>query len=1354
MIKKITAFVLGFVMLICVSGVAPLTADAAFSKEEYYRNSIAEYKNNFTYLDPQYITDEDFFGKWNDETQEWEKTPYFIYGPEIEEQTEIGEKLIDIAVDREELAKVEEAAKLGNYELCKEELLNYYKNKHKGYNMAYTPSDHLSSSDAAKYESMLDNMTWTIAPTAKFHIYDEPAEIEVDVTSEMKQLVSYNNALSSMKLVFGAGRKDGYVAEIDVEAMEPYVTATINGEIMKFPLTTAVNLDNSTPDTPNPTPGKLYVEESVSSINSEMTIDENTKRSIMQFDIPGLTSKWQVDSATLHLKARRIEDSPSQDESPLMQTDWKNVYVFPWRETNTIDANMTFNDLYGEHGVDFRSFSGEAGPRDYCAHLGGEVDYTLHYMSYLSVLYWQSSYYGEVFQYHAIRSLLNAIIQRGDWEKFMADYESYITNFTPLRIAEQIFSGLRFLHYYMESEYMTPEAFTMILKYVYFVGRWLEENWMDAFDYVNHGSYSVQAQQWICFLYPEFRDVYGPLNCDEAGKPIITNSKYQGSVSGGWLEVSVFRQAYKQAADINTDGSSIEGSPEYALEGMSGYLAGISIGKQLNLDTAFCYKTKWSVEANERLKKGIEYIISVMNPQFGGFQIGDDAAWTHDFAAALEPYKKVVESPYLDYVTSKREYGEEPPKSRAYDDAKVAILRNSWANDYAIAAHFLSRGGGSHNHNDDLSLALNAYGNFLLVDTRMGSYAEEDPTERWLSSTRGHNTIEIDNTVARGGNKIYAYQMDPYVFARDKDGQVMVGEEGKLMQDDELLVPVNQGGTRPGNLFAENREFNNVYDYIKGSSLGYTDHNGAVIQYEDFQLERDVLFVRDGYFIVTDYAEPEKYLQNGKEHLYKQLWHFLPDAKMSIEGNVIRTNFPDKANVMLAAVDDGGIEVDWRYGLYAHSKQNIVTTKYAFFKQNKVGPMKFNTLIYPLPAYEDAEIETNNIEIEQPSEKASAFQAKVTDTVSKSEKVINYYTLRDESLKKDIAFGLFSTDGMLALVEQENDKNANAVLRGGKYIKDFKTAEPIIYSENELTDIGVCWQNDEIDIAYDAMDSYNTEIDLSKLTIMANGNVKTVRLNEEEIEFSQQGKYIYFGEEPIIEDDTVFSEEDNTIQNPPSHGTGESGSSGGGSSSGGSSKEETSKPEKQDTITPSTEKKPSEAYSKELNNHWAKEEISVLLDDMIVTGDEKGNLNLEKSVTRAEFIAMLIRAMKIDSGEYQGTFSDVGKGNWYTPYIEAAYSSGLIDGDGENFHPTKNITREEMTKIIVSAYENINGEIDELSHASFADEEGISKWAKRYVDKGVASKLINGMSDGTFMPKSNAKREQAMVLIYRLISKV
>ena len=96
----------------------------------------------------------------------------------------------------------------------------------------------------------------------------------------------------------------------------------------------------------------------------------------------------------------------------------------------------------------------------------------------------------------------------------------------------------------------------------------------------------------------------------------------------------------------------------------------------------------------------------------------------------------------------------------------------------------------------------------------------------------------------------------------------------------------------------------------------------------------------------------------------------------------------------------------------------------------------------------------------------------------------------------------------------------------------------------------------------------------------------------------------------------------------------------------------------------------------------------------IITGYEDGTFKPNNNVTRAEFTAMLMRAMGVGSVGTTSSanlpFSDVSDQNsdisWAIPNIDTAYSMGIINGyeDG-TFRPNDNVLYEEAVKMIVCA---------------------------------------------------------------------
>lgn len=167
--------------------------------------------------------------------------------------------------------------------------------------------------------------------------------------------------------------------------------------------------------------------------------------------------------------------------------------------------------------------------------------------------------------------------------------------------------------------------------------------------------------------------------------------------------------------------------------------------------------------------------------------------------------------------------------------------------------------------------------------------------------------------------------------------------------------------------------------------------------------------------------------------------------------------------------------------------------------------------------------------------------------------------------------------------------------------------------------------------------------------------------------------------------------------------------------------------------------------------HWAGLDINEMAEKGIVSGVTKTTFEPDREITRAEFAALITRALKLSAANDDAVFKDVAADSWYAGEVAAAAGAGLISGYEGYFRPEENITREEMAVVIVKAYlyrgkAPLTGKLDR-----FTDKDSISDWAKDYVDQAVSVGLISGMTTDTFVPQENATRAQVASLIKRLL---
>ncbi|MEK3749187.1 S-layer homology domain-containing protein [Paenibacillus sp. FSL E2-8871] len=171
-------------------------------------------------------------------------------------------------------------------------------------------------------------------------------------------------------------------------------------------------------------------------------------------------------------------------------------------------------------------------------------------------------------------------------------------------------------------------------------------------------------------------------------------------------------------------------------------------------------------------------------------------------------------------------------------------------------------------------------------------------------------------------------------------------------------------------------------------------------------------------------------------------------------------------------------------------------------------------------------------------------------------------------------------------------------------------------------------------------------------------------------------------------------------------------------------------------------------------NHWASPAIQELAAKLYVQGTGKDKFEPNRAITRAEFTSMLVHSLGLTTrGDV--SFADVAPSAWYAESISIAYKAGIVSGrSATKFEPAAQITREEITVMLMKAYELKNGKVTVAStDVTFKDMKQVSSWAAASVKGAASLGLVQGQNEGLFAPKGIASRAEATQVIYNLIMK-
>ncbi|CAM3921027.1 MULTISPECIES: S-layer homology domain-containing protein [Paenibacillus] len=175
----------------------------------------------------------------------------------------------------------------------------------------------------------------------------------------------------------------------------------------------------------------------------------------------------------------------------------------------------------------------------------------------------------------------------------------------------------------------------------------------------------------------------------------------------------------------------------------------------------------------------------------------------------------------------------------------------------------------------------------------------------------------------------------------------------------------------------------------------------------------------------------------------------------------------------------------------------------------------------------------------------------------------------------------------------------------------------------------------------------------------------------------------------------------------------------------------------------------------DIRGHWAQNDIERMANKLIENGSADGMFDPNRTVTRAEFAAMLARALELAEKPQRASFSDVAPNEaWYAGAVGAASAAGLIEGyaDG-SFRPDAGVTREQAAVMLGRAV-RYAGELPQQDASvleRFSDHAEVSGWAKGPAAELLAAGLIEGIGNAAFAPQAFATRAQSAALLHRML---
>ena len=176
----------------------------------------------------------------------------------------------------------------------------------------------------------------------------------------------------------------------------------------------------------------------------------------------------------------------------------------------------------------------------------------------------------------------------------------------------------------------------------------------------------------------------------------------------------------------------------------------------------------------------------------------------------------------------------------------------------------------------------------------------------------------------------------------------------------------------------------------------------------------------------------------------------------------------------------------------------------------------------------------------------------------------------------------------------------------------------------------------------------------------------------------------------------------------------------------------------------------------DIKNHANKAAIEELASRGIINGMGKGTFAPNKTMTRAEFAAIVTRALGLPAKDTKA-FTDVPSSKWYAGYIGTANSSGIVNGVGSGkFNPDGTITRQEAAAMVARAAKlcGLDTAMDAASIkdmlAQFGDYRGVASWAKEPLAFCYSAGILD-QSDLNIEPTKAILRCEIAQMLYNML---
>lgn len=599
-----------------------------------------------------------------------------------------------------DLAEVETAAKAGDYEEAKLQLYNYYILKERKLNRAKSTTS--SKKDDITADLLMKNFMYNdrsgIIPAELMNVGNTPSYISGDVTSVLTKYLGIRKYLTFWVMATDKNGDSAVFNSKEAGENVPYLQVKVNGTDKVFYPTddsmikAAGNKNNNYGSETELVAHEDGIDETKTLVNDE------TSRIYLKFDVSELVKGDTISAATFNIYGHNVT-ADKEKEVVLFYSDDSS-----WEENKITYSNATAQIAFSYDQSDSWEWNQPTnGGYRYQEEL-------LRFDTWFDKLVKMYNVTGdEKYAYTALRLFTDYLYVRGDDPCWLKSLD--------VAVRSQVMPS--YLMQLIESEYMNPDIFTGIIKWMYVQGY--------CASFFTRGTNWGLSETWGLFTiavnFPEF------------------------TASQSWIDRVRTRYESLSSSMIKDDYSCTELSLGY-----TDYTIATAVGAKDAADEIGYTEYPYTQKTIDNIEGWglFEYYTSM--PGVRDNQVGDGYSYRGDFKSRMMYLGQWLNNDELMYAATDGKEGTPPSfTSKLFPDGKKVIMRTGWGDNDMYLFTDADGGVGTHSHPDDNAIVVMAHGQYLLVDPLYGTYSGSSIAS-WLTSTKAHNLVTV-NGASQAYNK-------------------------------------------------------------------------------------------------------------------------------------------------------------------------------------------------------------------------------------------------------------------------------------------------------------------------------------------------------------------------------------------------------------------------------------------------------------------------------------------------------------------------------------------------------------------------------------------------------------------------